>query len=602
MVRAGFPGRMGPPNRRSEFDPNAAAYNHTVILLAGQSNDVGTKSFSPFYTYDPVNDPTDPRILQWSIDGQGDPSKADKLTLGKDPLLHPGTFNNTRAVGPGMPMARALLQTMAANERIVLVPIGVGGTGLISDYWGAPSGTGYLNGVTALTEALAGIPNVVKVIVGWWQAENDMFYDRSAADYKVAFDAVIAGWRAIPGVENAPVIMGGVVQEYFSNDSVKRAIQYALADSPLRIDNCYYVPPPTGSATPSDSWHALTSAQRLIGGYWAAALDLASYYTLNVPATPSGVLLEGEVISWTENGAPAYVVQSRAAGSGDPWTDTIVYPDKYGASITHFCVIPGGGDREARVLARSRAGDSTPSSTLTYNVPVTAAPTWYWDLDFDGSPVDGSNIYTSMTSLGTDATAWAVGNSPARIDVNGKGACNITGTTQFFKRSTRIPAGSYTVLAAYYHRMDSNTTPITAVGELVSNNFIDVTINVRSISDAFLGAVRAIHNNDSALVTTPSLAIRGLGYVCIAFVYDSTQSTNNLKIYVNGALYTTGTVNARIRVAPSTKAFNQLNDSRTDAMVGTKLAFKVASSALSQADIVKAVHDIKTAYGIEWVT
>jgi len=565
-----------------------------LVLLAGQSNMVGTDTIVPLYTYDSLNDPTDARILQWSFDGQGTPAKANTLLLAQDPLLHPGTATTNRAVGPGMPFARALLPTLGANQKIVLVPVAVGGTGLVGDVWASPSGTQYVNARNALINALNTIPQSRLDYILWWQGENDMFYDRSAAAYQTAADAVFAGFRgAHAKAANASIIMGGIVQEYFYNAPTKRPIQYALANTPLRINKAYFIPPPVGSYTSGDTWHASSVAQRLIGSYWAAAKALPAAFTTSAPATPTGVQLEGEVISWIENGAPAYVVQSRAAGSADAWTDTIVYPEKYGVALRHHYVVPGAGDREARVLARSKAGDSAPSSALTYTIPVTAEPAWLWDHDYHNSANSGGN-FTAIKSIGTDTVDWTIVGTIPRVLVNGIGAANVNNTLNAMYRAVRIPAGSYTILAALEYPLSGNNV-LGGVGD-ATHGF---EIGLKGPTQAALGVFGIQHNN-AGTVLTDAYDCRTLGYVCVAFVYDSTAGT--VKVYINGALYKTGSIAARGSTSVATKAWNWLADNRADATIGVKLAWKCIGGALTQAQIIKATHTVKALYGIEWMT
>lgn len=566
---------------------------YVTVLLAGQSNMVGTQNGA---TFDYAGlDATSTRIFQWSFDGQGSTTLAKTIITASDPLLHPGSAASTRGIGPGMPFARALLPTLASDQKVLLVPTAVGGTGLVGDTWSSPSGTNYVNAKNALTNVLASTTSARADYILWWQGENDMFYNRSDSAYKTAVDAVFAGFRSVPKAENAKILIGGVVQEYFSGDATKTAIQLALADTPLRVANSYFLPPGIGSYTSGDTWHAKAGNQRVIGTTWANAASLPAYYTTNVPATPTATI-KGEVVDVTLNGAPQYIIQSRALNSSDAWTQTVMYPE---ATSTHqYIVLPGTGSREAQVVARSYAGSSTPSTLMTFDASTTAAvsvPTPLWDHDYDNSPVDGSNVYTSITSVGTDTSSWTNVGSTTRTTVNGKGALNITASTQAVYHTGTIPTGSYTIFGAFYNDYGTAGTQIYGDGVLSSGHF-GPSLSRGLLVSANIGSFAANHNNSSSPVRTNPFDLRRQGYVTVAAVFDST--TNNMKIYVNGQLFKSGTIAARSQDALSTKAWNQLSDGRTDAFSGAKLAWKVWSSALTQDQIIKVQNDVKDAYGV----
>lgn len=595
IVPAGISGRQS--------IETAGPTDWVVVLLAGQSNMVGNKTTVPYYTYDSVLDPTSSRIRQWSYDGQGVPARANVLLPAIDPLLHPSLADVNRAVGQGMSFARSLLATLASNQGIILVPTAVGGTGLVGNVWAAPSGTLYVAARNALIACLAAIPNSHCEYMLWWQGENDMIGNVGFAPYASALDAVIAGFRTASGagVAASKFLISGILPEYYASTTpAKLGVQTALSDTPLRNSNCYCVMPDFGWSGGGDTVHALPASQRIVGANVFTARDLAATYTGSAPATPLGVQLEGEVISWLADGsAPAYVVQSRAAGSADAWTETLVYPFKmFGDISRRYCVYPGAGGREGRVLARSKFGDSAPSAMFTYTVPVTGLPTFLWDHDYDASPASGGNIVT-VTSVGTDTADWTPFGTIPKVIVNGRGALNQTTMTQALFRAVRVPVGSYTVIAACEMNVEGSDLMVGGVGDLTHG--FEVSWRVGGV-----GAHRttAVHNNSSAISSSRgNIAITNAGgrvKICIAYAYDSVAGT--MTLYVNGALYATGTIATRNSVSISTKAWNWLSDGRGDGFIGTKYAWKLASSVLTQAEIIRVAHEIKTLYGIEWGT
>lgn len=580
-----------------------------VVLIAGQSNAVGVKTTSGLYVNTPTLDPTNDRVYQWAIDGAGSASIANTPILAADPLRHPSSTSagSTWAVGPGMPFARTYIPSIPSSDVILLVPTGVGGTGLIGDTWASPSGREYLRANSALTSAInSGGPNspYCDTII-WWQAENDMFYSRDAGSYTAAVSSVFAGFRAVTRCSSAVIMVMGVVPEYWWTSSNNTNINYALAKTALQHDNVYFVPPPNQAYTPSDTWHATVEAQRSLGVNVASARTLATYYKSNVPATPSSVGMEGETFRFTENMAPAYAVQWRPTSSSASWTQSeyLMYPMVFntinGGNVRRL-VIPGSGDREARVVARSRAGDSSPSSIYYTTTTASAAyPQPIWDHDYDASSYDAtSNYLLSIKSVGADTTEWTVINSAVRGTLNGVGVAVMSATTAAFKRSTSVPSGSYSMMFALYEPTPSGGPTLFGPGELTAQVGIQV---IRGIgAQNILGGYRFYHDNVSSKGAVSSFGLVQQGYVCVGVTWDARSVWG--KLYVNGSLISEINSMTRTQNAPSVKVWNALADNRSDNTgAGARLAYKCWSgTVLTQEQIIQVGEEIRLRYGINW--
>jgi hypothetical protein len=224
---------------------------YDVILLIGQSNMVGR--------FGPVSaslDPTDPRILQY---GNGTSS----VSLASDPLDNLDETSNT--VGPGMSIARAHLATISSNRGVLLVPSADGGTSFGSGFW-RDGGTGFETAITSANAALnyLGLDNKI-VAMAWHQGESDR--GMTETQYATDLDALIAAFRAeITGASSSPFIVGEV-PTWSGQYGV--GVAAALADTPDRVSNTFYVPTSDLPNDSGDGLHFSAASARLLGARYA---------------------------------------------------------------------------------------------------------------------------------------------------------------------------------------------------------------------------------------------------------------------------------------------------------------------------------------------
>jgi hypothetical protein len=224
---------------------------YDVILLIGQSNMVGR--------FGPVSaslDPTDPRILQYG-------NSTSSVVLASDPLDNLDETSNT--VGPGMSIARAHLATIPSNRGVLLVPSADGGTSFGSGFW-RDGGTGFETAITSANAALnyLGLDNNI-VAMAWHQGESDRTMTES--QYSTDLDALITAFRAeITGASSSPFIVGEVPNW---SSQYGAGVAAALADTPDRVSNAFYVPTSDLPNDSGDGLHFSAASERLLGARYA---------------------------------------------------------------------------------------------------------------------------------------------------------------------------------------------------------------------------------------------------------------------------------------------------------------------------------------------
>lgn len=180
-----------------------------LFLLIGQSNMAGRGKVEP---QDQV---VNPKIFMLTKDLQWVPAK--------DPLH----FDKPAAgVGLGSEFAREILKA-APNATVGLIPCAVGGTSL--DQWKV-GGPLYNSAVTRTKEAmkqgqLAGIL--------WHQGESDSGNPANVASYADRLSVMVAQLRKDLQADKVPVVLGELIHEFKTNDSVNVALAAASKKIPL---------------------------------------------------------------------------------------------------------------------------------------------------------------------------------------------------------------------------------------------------------------------------------------------------------------------------------------------------------------------------------
>lgn len=132
----------------------AVSINAHVFLIVGQSNSVGlnTDGFIP-------DDGTNDRIGQLSCckNGQTLPTDQCVFIVAKDPLHHQcdDWYQGLQSVGFGLSFAKEVLKTLPPDDRVMLIPAGISGTGFFDNVWPAYTGRGFTAAIDKLRRAMS---------------------------------------------------------------------------------------------------------------------------------------------------------------------------------------------------------------------------------------------------------------------------------------------------------------------------------------------------------------------------------------------------------------------------------------------------------------
>lgn len=216
----------------------------------------------------------DPRIAYWP--GQGD---TGVIRLASEPLGGQAGNNMVEGtVGVGMAFAREYLKHVSSDRSVLLVPTGIGATGLVSGPW-AVGGSAYNAAVAqanaAITAATATGATVNVAAILWLQGEDDSGSGRTQAQYATALDATIGGFRSsITNATNAYTVVGPMVNEWRTGpNGTSLQVHAAHVDTPNRLTRAVFVDGPgTGYGQDSGNIHWNSAGMRYIGKAMAQAL------------------------------------------------------------------------------------------------------------------------------------------------------------------------------------------------------------------------------------------------------------------------------------------------------------------------------------------
>ena len=265
-IRTGMPVRvadLGLPLIESDGGAQALRFRglgvtgrRHLILVLGQSNANGSNT-----DYEPDGvDARDPRIEVFPGSGPD----AGTIVHAREPLPPIGG-HPPGGLGPGGPFAALLLPTLPPEDRILLVPITMGSTGMRSHggyagVWkvdlvkdGAPNlFDASIKHSTAALEA-AGPGATIDAIL-WHQGETDG--GRSEADYAADLDELIGALRErLPAAADAPFLVGQLPAERRRAYPNHQGVADALRNTPNRVPNTGYAEaPPFGHV--NDLTHA----------------------------------------------------------------------------------------------------------------------------------------------------------------------------------------------------------------------------------------------------------------------------------------------------------------------------------------------------------
>lgn len=242
--------------------------DHLVVLL-GQSNANGSNTdFEP----DGI-DARDPRILTVPASGPDE----GRLVPAREPLA-PAGAHPPGGMGPAGPFAALLLEDLDPADRIVIVAVTMGGTGMrrhgsYPGVWlpgleleGTPNLFARAVSHVRLALALCERPRIAAVL--WHQGESDG--GRSEADYAADLDRLIVSLREeVPEAAEAPFLVGQMARERVQSFPDHQGVADALARTPERVPLTGYAEAPPPGHVNDASTHFTAAGQRLLGtGYY----------------------------------------------------------------------------------------------------------------------------------------------------------------------------------------------------------------------------------------------------------------------------------------------------------------------------------------------
>ncbi|QTF70622.1 sialate O-acetylesterase [Arthrobacter woluwensis] len=365
-----------------------------VVVIAGQSNAVGRG----VVLNTALTDPTNPNIYQFG-------SKVQTLRVASEPLDH---HDPSTGFGPGLQIARYMIDALPADDVIVLVPTAHGGAPLCSDValawrWGV---AGNLTALAiaqtdaAIAAAKAQWPGAAVKVEGifWVQGEQDGYSTVTAATYQADLEALIAGLRDKYGA-TVPFVMGQMLRAYFATGTTAQInwahtkvaaklprIGFALSPTEQNGDNVHYsaagqrklaagmfaewarakagraptvvIEPPPGTVLVSDDFERADGpvGSNAAGQAWVGQ------------AANNGVLIQAKTIGgnlghdsttgawsyWTlDTGCPNYTVQARVGAQNSSRVSTFILKYVDSSNWVALYLAQTGGVNKYRITGLS---------------------------------------------------------------------------------------------------------------------------------------------------------------------------------------------------------------------------------------------------------
>ena len=325
-----------------------------VIIASGESTMVGRANDK---TTPP--DTTDSRITQW---GRISPNDGVEI-LADDPLQHNDSAQASNSIGVAMTYARALLPTIGAYDKIIIVPVARGGSG----YYNNEQGIGnvlYTDTVARVNAVIALNPNhtVLKKITAI--GINDGFYNNST--FQAEFDADDANYRNdFTGDQSEMMhLVLGIIPAWNDGAGIDAAHD-VLKTAGSRLFNTTYVQWDDGTPISAGDKHPNGASNRTMG---ARLMTFDAAFTPVTPVSPANaptgitVVAGDESLNVSFNAvdfATSYLVEYKISTNAgylqQTTTGTSLLISPLTANVLH----------DVRVTAQNDEGDSPISSVVT---------------------------------------------------------------------------------------------------------------------------------------------------------------------------------------------------------------------------------------------
>ncbi|MCW0979431.1 hypothetical protein OK142_01300 [Agrobacterium sp. BT-220-3] len=383
-----------------------------VIIAAGQSNQVNGSGATPDATLDRF--PDNAVVLSAGATAVSAPVQPPSATLFG---VGNGWGGNP---SPAIQIVKFISRRLASGKKIVVLPVAVPSTGLCAGtgnpYWdpaktgGGNAGISYQDMIDRVTKALALYPGA-KVILSWLQGENDTAISKDV--YKSTFTALVNGLRAIPGAEQAEVIIHRMLITA-SSPVGKRNIDLAHRELALDLPRVIFAGAVTGdddSGVGGAGVHFTAAGQRKAGAKGAQLQPYIASLYASAPATPVNFQIVGNNYSFVvpPTYAPGYDLEIQDADLGGAWTVYELLPSEGqmpGEIITGR--VPGIRNVNVRVRAKSRGASGLQYSAYTPTLQCLSGGWWHRQVL---AAIDYTNnrAYVNGTAYATIAAAVSAG-------------------------------------------------------------------------------------------------------------------------------------------------------------------------------------------------
>ncbi len=270
--------------------------------------------------------------------------------------------------------------TAASDEVVVLIPSGMGGTGLVAS--GSPNGcwdpdfTGsiklYQRMLTQITDAIGFVTarwpgaQIVWEAFLWNQGEYDAQQGTTQSAWAGKFDQLAAGVRAHIG-SPVPVVLGQSVPEWIASEAGAPAIMAAQIDTLARLERTAFAYAKPNASNYNDLIHPNRAGATGMGRAMRAAVEEAVANTVGtdpVPPTTVEAVRDGSTVTirWDRPlcRVTAYTVQTNTDGAG--WvTLTRPLPLHREATLTGVT----GSRVQVRVSTTNTVGTSATTTPVT---------------------------------------------------------------------------------------------------------------------------------------------------------------------------------------------------------------------------------------------
>ncbi|TQN59567.1 sialate O-acetylesterase [Agrobacterium tumefaciens] len=398
--------------RRRKVAHGPDILSDVIIIAAGQSNQVNGSGATPDVTLDSF--PANAVVLSAGATAVSAPVQPPSATLFG---VGNGWGGNP---SPAIQIAKLISGRLISGKKIVVFPVAVPSTGLCAGtgnpYWnpaktgGGNAGISYQDMLDRLTRALALYPGA-KVILSWLQGENDTAISKSV--YKSTFTALVNGVRAVPGAEQAEVIIHRMLI-IAATATGKRNIDLAHRELAVDLPRVIFAGAVTGdddSGVGGAGVHFTAVGQRKAGAKGAQLQPyIASLYAA-APAMPVNFQIVGENYSFIvpPTHANGYDLEIQDADLGGAWTVYDVLPSEgQGPGDVVTGRVPGIRNVNVRVRAKSRGASGLQYSPYTATLQCVSGGWWHRSVSL-AIDYPNNRAYVNGTAYATIAAAVSAG-------------------------------------------------------------------------------------------------------------------------------------------------------------------------------------------------